>query len=348
MTNIEWTDATWNPVRGCSRVSRGCERCYAERQAMRHAGPGRAYEGLVREVNGHPAWTGEVRCVTGKLTEPLAWRKPRRVFVNSMGDLFHESVPIEFIDQVFAVMAASPRHTFQILTKRADWMRDYLSRQDRDEAIGYAAMGLYEQIGDPARGLDRAMTLTHRQGYRPPSALDRCCPPQPHWPLPNVWLGVSVEDQRAADERIPLLLQTPAALRFVSCEPLLGPVDLERYIVPRCSECRDWYALLRSEGKCGYGKCPTDGEWCPIDWVIVGGESGPGARPCDVAWIRSIVRQCRAAGVPCFVKQFGARPYDSERGPLTTPADVRLHLDDRKGADMAEWPDDLRVREWPA
>jgi len=296
MTNIEWTDATWNPIRGCSRVSRGCERCYAERQAMRHAGPGRAYEGLVRTVNGHPAWTGEVRCLPGKLAEPLRWRKPRRVFVNSMGDLFHESVPDEFILRVFATMTHARQHIFQILTKRPERMRAWCQHE-----VSIAPDG---------------------------------------FPLPNVWLGVSVEDQRAADERMPLLLQTPAAVRFVSCEPLLGAVDLS-----------PWLAVGGAKpvlDESGYNIIPGRAPMRPIDWVIIGGESGPGARSCDVAWIRSIVRQCRAARVPCFIKQLGARPYDSERGPLTTPTDVRLHLDDRKGADMAEWPPDLQVREWPA
>ena len=318
MSNIEWCDTTWNPVRGCSRVSPGCENCYAERQARRSDRPGGAYEGLTKMTSRGPAWTGDVRLVPELLDAPLRWRKSRRVFVNSMSDLFHEDVPDDYIDRVFAVMALAPRHTFQVLTKRAERMRSYLSSEN-----------LYERILKIA---DRELRSERPQlgniGISNPNRFP------PEW----IWWGVSVEDQQRADERIPHLLQTPAAVRFLSCEPLLGPIDLDESV-----------ALgLRPDGKAwtDWGAPP------PVDWVIVGGESGPRARPCDVAWIRSIVEQCKAAGVPMFVKQLGSHPIvrwtnragHSEEHAWTNQGVAPLH---RKCGDPAEWPADLRVREYP-
>lgn len=200
-TEISWTDRTWNPIRGCSRVSEGCRFCYAEGVAYRFSGPGQPYEGLARKVNGRAAWTGKVRLVESALTEPLSWRKPARIFVNSMSDLFHEHVSDEFIAAVFGVMAAAPQHTFQVLTKRAERMR---------EVVSALSVELVREC---------TLKLTGRM-IRGDWML----------PLPNVWLGVSCEDQQRADERIPLLLQTPAVVRFVSCEPLLGPIDLSRWM----------------------------------------------------------------------------------------------------------------------
>lgn len=289
-TSIEWTDATWNPVRGCSRVSEGCRNCYAERQAARFvfqnvAGEGGElqkpgpFHGFVTHVNGHAAWTGKVELVEHHLLDPLKWKKPRRVFVNSMSDLFHEALPDEAIDRVFAVMAVATTHTFQVLTKRPKRMLEYIST---------------------TRMLNVDGTLA---------------PPQI---LPNVWLGVSVEDQKTADERIPLLLQTPAAIRFVSYEPALGPVDFSAHKIP---------ALF------GPNK---------LHWVIVGGESGPGSRPFDVAWARNTIAQCKAAGVACFVKQLGRYPNGDG-----FPADFDYRKRDLKGGDWSEWPKDLRVRKFP-
>lgn len=300
---ISWTDETWNPTRGCSRVSPGCVNCYAERQAARFANPAGAYEdtgvteagpfhGFVHIVNGHPAWTGKVELIESKLLEPLHWRKPRRVFVNSMSDLFHESLPDEAIDRVFAVMAQAPQHTFQILTKRADRMLKWFSGEKDFERSR-------EDHVDEAAG---SFGWCHANVYG-------------RWPLPNVWLGISVEDQKSADERIPLLLQTPAVVRFVSYEPALGPINFESLGV-----CRD-YRDGTSEAVTG------------LDWMIVGGESGPGARPFDIAWARNTIEQCKDAGVACFVKQLGAN--------------VGLPLKDRKGGEWEEWPEDMRVREFP-
>jgi protein gp37 len=257
-TTIEWTDATWNPVRGCELVSPGCTNCYAMRQAHRHAGKGRPYDGLTKVTKGGPVWTGEVRTVEKLLGQPGAMSMPRRIFVNSMSDLFHKDVPEEFLDSVFATMAAAPQHVFQILTKRAERMRAYLADRGRLDAI-YAAWTT--------------------GGVREVKA----------WPLPNVWLGVSVEDQVRADERIPLLLQTPAAVRWISAEPLLGPVALTQYFEegPDHNGVR---VVQRCEG---------------IDWVVAGGESGPGARPMHPDWARALRDQCREANRPFFFKQWG-------------------------------------------
>src|SRR6185437_14749498 len=245
-TAIEWTDATWNPVRGCERISPGCVNCYAERTAMRFSGKGQPYEWLVQITNGHPRWTGKISCIPEKLKEPLGWKQPRRVFVNSMSDLFHDGVPEEFINRVFAVMALACRHTFQVLTKRPDRMLREMMR-------------LAKNI-KPLEEAARELGYTFK--FQDHSLLP--------WPIPNVWLGVSVESQKYADERIPLLLQTPAAIRFLSVEPLLESVDIRRYL--RCTECG-------GDGFQDYGvPCFCGGER-GVDLVICGGESGPGARP---------------------------------------------------------------------
>lgn len=256
-THIEWTDATWNPLRGCSRVSEGCRHCYAEKVAARFSGAGQPYEGL---VNQHGAWNGTIKLVHELIKQPLRWRRPRRIFVNSMSDLFHEAVPNKFIDQVFAAMALAPHHTFQVLTKRPERMLEYMRASDRAEAVGHAETMLYEKA-------------PRTKGYFGPTHRHEL------WPLPNVWLGVSVEDQAAADERIPLLLNTPAAVRWISAEPLLGPIDLR------------WGGLRPDRPR--------------LDWVVVGGESGSGARPMHPAWARSLRDQCVAAGVPYLFKQWG-------------------------------------------
>lgn len=243
-SKIQWTDRTWNPVRGCSLVSAGCANCYAMKQAHRFSGRGKPYEDLT-ELGPHgPRWNGNIMLVPEALEEPLRWKTPARVFVNSMSDLFHEDVPIKFISRVWLTMQLAPQHTFQILTKRPERMLAYM-----------------REFG-------------HYEGK----------------PLPNVWLGVSAENQETADERIPLLLQTPAAVRFVSAEPLLGPVSFrwahwEPFNRDRVINHLD--GLRR------------------LDWVIAGGESGPGARPMHPEWARSIRDQCQAADVPFFFKQWG-------------------------------------------
>jgi protein gp37 len=264
-THIEWTDATWNVVNGCTIVSHGCEHCYAMRLAatrLKHH-PSRA--GLARIHNGHPQWTGSVTFNNKVLLDPLRWRRPRKIFVCAHGDLFHENVASLWIDHVFAVIAAAPRHVFQVLTKRPERLREYAEE----------AMGCGEHW------------LAHCERSHAPM-----------WPLPNVWLGVSVEDQKRADERVPVLLDTPAAVRWLSCEPLLGPVDLAS--MRACRGCPGCSRLGRSPLD------PISDCWTKrIDWVVAGGESGPGARPMHPDWARSLRDQCAAAGVPFLFKQWG-------------------------------------------
>ena len=262
-TGIEWTDRTWNPVTGCTKVSPGCANCYIERTPPFRIS-GRKF------VKGHiPLQFHEDR-----LLEPLFWRKPSRVFVNSMSDLFHEDVPDAFIDKVFAVMALASQHTYQILTKRPARMYGYFDGDIECMFERWADAALTIQpLGDGENATEEAASR-----YEEVASLD--------WPLPDVWLGVSVENQRFADERIPLLLQTPAAVRFISAEPLLAPVDASIYMAS------------------GYDDLPHDDI---LNWVIVGGESGPNARPMKADWARSIRDQCQAAAIPFFFKQWGGR-----------------------------------------
>lgn len=357
-TGIEWTNATWNPVRGCSRISEGCRGCYAERDAARFSASGLPYEGLAAFVtrpdgSKEARWTGEVRLIEKHLTDPLRWKRPRKIFVNSMSDLFHEKVPDEWIDRIFAVMALSPQHIFQVLTKRPERMREYLTAHTTDWETGHACGRIAEIIE------------TMRRDDRPIGPLPHLEPGAPWWPLANVWLGVSCEDQATADERIPLLLDTPAAVRFISAEPLLGPIDLTRWtrIAWQCSYCRAFFAgaYKRVCPDCGRelgltGSHAFNGRHTHrgsdigsgLDWIIVGGESGPQARPFWIDWARSIIAQCKTAGVSCFVKQLGSNPRMA--GDLVAPglrAMPPLHLRDKKGGDWSEWPEDLRIREFP-
>ena len=296
-SKIEWTDATWNPVTGCSVVSPGCTNCYAMRLAgtrMKHH-PSRA--GLTVSSKAGPVWNGEVRLNLEWIDEPLRWKRPRRIFACAHGDLFHENVPDDWIDRVFAVMALAPQHTFQVLTKRADRMRAYVN-SDR------AWANLEHEIC-------RAVT---KYGVR-----TRLFQTVEH-PLPNVHLGVSAEDQRRADERIPDLLATPAAVRFASVEPLLGPVDLTPWLARRYES----YICGWNQGQPAY----TVGALKPrLDWVIVGGESGPGARVWDGFYdaARSLRDQCRAASVAFYMKQTQGVAKRS----------------------MPPIPDDLMIREFP-
>lgn len=220
-STIEWTEATWNPVRGCSRISEGCRFCYAERLAGRFSGPGMPYDGFVRITNHGARWTNKVELVEDALELPLRWRRPRRIFVNSMSDLFHERLGHEDILRVFDVMRRASWHQFQILTKRSDRLREFSKELP--------------------------------------------------WP-PHVWMGVSVESAEHTG-RIEDLRRTKAAVKFLSLEPLLGPLP-----------------NLRLRG---------------IDWVIVGGESGPGCRPINSTWVLDIRDQCLQARVPFFFKQWG-------------------------------------------
>ncbi len=294
-TGIQWTQETWNPTTGCDKVSPGCglpmpgaedqphSQCYALTMAARLKGMGQAKY----QKDGDPRTSGPGFGVTehpATLHAPLRWRAPRRVFVNSMSDLFHPRISDGFIADVWAVMASTPQHTYQILTKRAPRMAALMP-------------------DDPIDG-----------GYRIQSAATTEAGAQAlydaDWPLPNVHLGVSVEDQQRANERIHRLRATAAAVRFVSCEPLLGPVSFRW---------APWVPLIN-----GWHLDGIKG----IDWVIIGGESGSGARPMDLDWARSLVRECRLAGVAPFVKQLGSAWGAKHHEPQY-------------------WPEDLRVREYP-
>ncbi|RWM02130.1 MAG: phage Gp37/Gp68 family protein [Mesorhizobium sp.] len=284
---IEWTDATWNPIVGCSIATAGCTHCYAMKMAARIEAMGGAphYAGTTKKVNGNAIWTGRLALAPERiLTQPLRWKEPRRIFVDSMGDLFHEDVPDEWIDKTFAVMAVTPHHTYQPLTKRADRARRYLSDPATKRRIYDIASSLV--IERQIEVVLIAPGTDERQApFGPRVYLDQ-------WPLPNVWLGVSSERQQEADERVPELLATPAAIRFVSAEPLLGPIN---------------FGALQASIPTNAWLTWLDG----LDWIIVGGESGPNARPMHPAWARSIRDQCQAAGVPFFFKQWG------EHRPLT-------------------------------
>lgn len=268
-SKIEWTDATWNVVTGCSRVSAGCENCYAERLAgtrLRHL-PSR--EGL---VDAHGRWNGKIRFNAEWLGQPLRWQRPRRIFVAAHGDLFHEGVSSRMIDLVFAVMALATRHRFQILTKRPRRMQDYIRTESDARIAGIIADWL--DAGPHAPVPVSRQLRADRKSY------------WLRWPLPNVWLGVSAEDQATADSRIPVLLETAAAVRWLSAEPLLGPVEIDDLLWP-------------AKGR------PA------LDWVVAGGESGPRARPMDPSWPRSLRNQCICAETPFFFKQWGGRSAKS-------------------------------------
>ncbi|MFC4500672.1 MULTISPECIES: DUF5131 family protein [Streptomyces] len=263
-TTIEWATKTWNPTLGCTRVSPGCDNCYAIPEAWRHMHASNpkvaaAYAGTAHKVDGRTDWTGRINLLDGRLDQPKHWRKPERIFVNSMSDVFAARVPVDYVTKIWRTMQDTPRHTYQILTKRPERVARVLDKV-------HAELGLTQ-------------------------------------PLANVWLGTSIESDEYV-RRADALRQAPAAVRFISAEPLLGPLpslDLQR-----------------------------------IDWVILGGESKSGARPLEVDWIRDVVDRCRTSGVTPFVKQLGT-VWAKANGAA-----------DKKGGEPDDWPEDLRVREFPA
>lgn len=456
-SKIEWTEATWNPTVGCSVISPGCTNCYAMKMAARLEAMATAdrprwtpahrngqmlahYVGTTKRVNGNAVWTGKLALAPEHiLTAPLRWKRSRKIFVNSMSDLFHESVPDEWIDQVFAVMALASQHTFQVLTKRAERMRVYCNDEQTPFRIARAidAIGSVHHLGAedvrPIAGYDGYFVSSHGHVYsekrgsrrrlkpdvgdqghmRVPLyasgdksydrllvhrlVLETFVGPSPapdtqgrhrdgdptnnavsnlvwgdqqanwadsrrhgthrryskltedqvseirrrhasgesgealarefpvsatqirniasgvqwaievpiEWPLSQIWLGVSAEDQKRADERIPHLLDTPAAVRFVSAEPLIGQIDFENIIYPKFKRQHEYDPYIAQDALRGHMKGPDDIGLPRLDWIIVGGESGPNARPMHPDWARSIRDQCQAAGVPYFFKQWG-------------------------------------------
>ncbi len=261
-TLIDWADVVWNPITGCTKVGPGCDHCYAERMAKRLAGRAGYRQDDPFKVTFHDG---------DKLFLPVTWRSARRVFVNSMGDLFHSDVEDNWIDDVMDIIIHHPQHAFMVLTKRPWRMHEYFHR-------------LYD-----------GGWISAEDGYAKGH----------HEPIPNLWLGVTTENQEMADKRIPILLQVPAAVRFVSVEPMLGPVDLAQWlsVTPR-----DFYARQLVDGRIQSGYDRNK-----LSWVIVGGETGPGARPMHPDWVRSVRDQSQAAGVPLFFKSWGewvsAGPY---------------------------------------
>lgn len=310
MTRIEWTrnsdgtsGKTWNPIVGCSIVSPGCTNCYAMTMAARLEVMSRTqfpqYAGTTKRVNGNAVWTGKVaRAPEATLLKPLSVKKPTTWFVNSMGDLFHEDTPRDWQEAVFAVMALTPHHTYQVLTKRSGLMMDFINHADEDDTRDAMATEAARLTGSATAAADVIGA---------------------GWPLKNVWIGVSAERQQEANARILDLLATRVAVRFVSAEPLLGPIDFGALPIKGGSRTQIKNALtgernLSADHLCGLER---------LDWVIVGGESGPSARPMHPDWARSIRDQCAAASVPFFFKQWGEwAPYDSgaiDSAKLATP-----------------------------
>lgn len=302
-TSIEWTERSWNPIVGCSIVSPGCTNCYAMGMADRFKDvyrgrkwAGMPAEAMTRRINGKAVWTGQLTLAPDHiLTEPLRRRKPTTYFVNSMGDLFHENTPEEWIDLVIAIMALCPQHTFQILTKRGDRMRKHMSPTTSIPMLGRLPL---ERIHLAAAGDIDGENKLFEELKRHGNLYSLYC--SVPWPLPNVWLGVSAEDQKRADERIPELLATPAAVRFVSAEPLLGWISFDRLKVAD-DQLYDALAgvYLHADGTYRDEGGPK------LDLIIAGGESGRGARPMHADWPREIRNACEKSGTAFFFKQWG-------------------------------------------
>jgi protein gp37 len=300
MTTIEWTEQTWNPTTGCDRISPGCDNCYALTMAKRLKGMGQAKY----QNDGDPRTSGpgfDLTVHPDTLTEPLRWKKPRKVFVNSMSDLFHARVPREFLARVFAVMAATPQHTYQILTKRPERAARILT--------DLCTCGRGHPPGEHFRSEMEWAATSHSPTYVP--GLEHGIYHRSGWPLPNVWIGTSIESDKYT-RRADHLRTTPAAVRFISAEPLLGPLES--------------LSLL------------------DIDWLILGGESGPGARLLEPWWITDLIHQARQTGTAPFVKQLGTvyARYTAVAGKTVAA------WGDTKASVPEHWPASLRVREYPA
>jgi protein gp37 len=342
-TKIEWTDESWNPVVGCSKVSEGCLNCYAEKMAHRLAcicvanGRNPQYLGV---TNDDGKWNGKIECCDWLLEQPLHWRNPRRIFVCSMGDLFHPAVPFEFIDKVMAVIALCPQHTFQILTKHENEMVEYYEQKPKGNINIAIINGMEYFIGKEKKYAGKGLTK-HFQNRNT------------IWPLPNLHLGVSVENPKHLD-RIEKLVKIPAAKYIVSFEPLLSNIySTMFYDVPAGTKVNfltgNVYRHIGADehGQAMFGNIPDyNDKTKKIDQIIIGCESGPKRRPCNIEWVRSLVRQGQSAGVAVFVKQIHLQC-------LARKSDTRVYgkQDNRYvyvvSHDMSEWPEDLRVREYP-
>jgi len=296
-TKIEWTSASWNPTRGCTKVSAGCKLCYAETQAKRFCGAGQPYEGTIERGR----WNGKVRLVPEKLLRPVRWQRPRYIFVNSMSDLFHEDIPDEYILAVFGVMSAARHHQFQVLTKRPEraarwfaWAEKQWSGPERwkvgDPYVDDVLFAAAEQTAPHDMHWPRRWEMTLARN---------------DWPLPNVWIGVSVENQETADTRIPWLLRIPAVIRWLSMEPLIGGVTIAKWL-GTVHEDSVGIANLDQSIPAALG-VPFHDPWLRgVDWVVVGGESGGRhARPLHPTWARTIRDECANDNVPFFFKQWG-------------------------------------------
>lgn len=353
MTQIQWADKSWNPTVGCSKVSEGCRNCYAMKQAKRNVLCARGqdrrsvYEDVVEFDDAGdplPRWNRTASFLPGRLEDPVRRKKPTRWFVDSMSDLFHKGITFEQIAAIFGVMAQTPRHTYQVLTKRPQRASDFFQWVKNELYASYKPVDLLEHF------LFCASTDLDREQFRQ-DATDV-------WPLPNVWLGVSAENQQAADERVPRLLDCPAAIRFVSAEPLLGPIDFRRIDDPLDMGVRDVLRGVVSSRVGGLDRLKRG--YSSLDWIIAGGESGAAARDCDVGWVTDIVRQCKEAGVSVFVKQLGDYPVDNQWTDVDLegieydeqwPTDIdyrrQIHLEAPKGKDPSEWPEELQIRQFP-
>ena len=356
---------TWNPVKGCTPISPGCAHCYASRLASTRLAHLPEYKGLAHDGK----WTGEVRFFPERLAEPLRHRKPAGIFLNDMGDTYHESVTFEQIAAMYGVMAACPQHTFYVLTKRAKQRREWFGWLDT-MAERCRSVFPYENHEWLRMHVLRAKVVRDAAARKMPSYTEMVAG---GWPLPNVIEMSTVCTQAETDRDIPELLQTPAARRGLSIEPMLEEIDIAHSGALGCN-CEGEQC---SGGCAWYKACGKEGLSHRTDLVIIGGESGPHARPFQVDWARSIRDQCKAAGVAYFLKQLGAncqtrnddnftcgdgdidfpgwpdhlaaedRIEEIPQGMEYQGAPVRLHFRDRAGADPAEWRDDLRVREFP-
>ena len=287
-TKIEWADAVWNPVTGCTKISEGCDNCYAAKMVNRLQ---KIPATQKKYQNGF-----KVTCHENELAKPLSWEKDRKIFVCSMGDLFHDDVPFEFIAQIYGIMSMCPQHTFMVLTKRPDRALKFYQWCEEKEQELYkcpADQNIYLEY----LPLEIIGPYTEQFGDSFPEEI----------PLDNIWLGVTAENQARADERIPILLQIPAAVRFVSVEPMLSPVDFDKIPPQNLGE---WAGFNIKSGACFGGAYENEKG---LHWVICGGESGPNARPIHPDWVRSLKDQCRAAKVPFFFKQWGEWFPDNKR-----------------------------------